>query len=118
MIRWFTDSMRKRAGCNEAQSARVENVGVLVASGLIAGEALAGLVTATFQFMDWPLPNLQELASRLMSHGLGTIPYRLVFGAPYVSGLVVMALIALALIRIPMKNAGDPNEPAPPAAIM
>ena len=25
---------------------------------------------------------------------------------------------ALALIRIPLANAGDPNEPAPPAAIM
>ena len=29
-----------------------------------------------------------------------------------------MALIALVLIRIPLKNAGDPNEPAPPAAMM
>ena len=29
-----------------------------------------------------------------------------------------MALVALALIRIPLMNAGDPNEPAPPAAIM
>jgi putative OPT family oligopeptide transporter len=37
IFRWVTDSMRKRAGFNEAQSARVENVGILVASGLIAG---------------------------------------------------------------------------------
>jgi hypothetical protein len=29
-----------------------------------------------------------------------------------------MALIAWMLIRIPLANAGDPNEPAPPAAIM
>ena len=27
MIRWFTDVQRRRAGCNEAQSARIENVG-------------------------------------------------------------------------------------------
>ena len=27
-------------------------------------------------------------------------------------------LIAFVLIRIPLANAGDPNEPAPPAAIM
>ena len=33
-------------------------------------------------------------------------------------GIGVMALIAFALIRIPLANAGDPNEPAPPAAIM
>jgi hypothetical protein len=36
----------------------------------------------------------------------------------YLAGLVVMGLIAWALIGIPMKNAGDPNEPAPPVAIM
>ena len=29
-----------------------------------------------------------------------------------------MALLALLLIRIPLANAGDPNEPAPPSAIM
>jgi uncharacterized oligopeptide transporter (OPT) family protein len=99
MIRWMTDSMRKRAGYNEAQSARVENVGILVASGLIAGEALAGLVTATFNFEDWKLP--------------------VVFEHPtYLLGIVVMGAIAWALIRIPLKNAGDPSEPAPPAAIM
>ncbi len=99
MIRWVTDTLRKRAGCNEAQTARVENVGVLVASGLIAGEALAGLVTATFNFQEWPLPSLFKHPS-------------------YLLGIVVMALIALVLIRIPLKNAGDPNEPAPPSAIM
>jgi len=32
--------------------------------------------------------------------------------------VVVMALIALVLIRIPLANAGDPNEPAPPTAMM
>ncbi|HTX34393.1 MAG TPA: oligopeptide transporter, OPT family [Bryobacteraceae bacterium] len=99
MIRWFTDVQRRRAGCNEAQSARIENVGVLVASGMIAGEALAGLVTATFKFEDWPLPEVFQVPS-------------------YVAGVVVMALIAWALVKVPLKNAGDPNEPAPPAAIM
>jgi hypothetical protein len=99
MIRWLTDVMRARAGCNEAQSARVENVGVLVASGLIAGEALAGLVIATFNFQDWKLPEFFQNPS-------------------YLAGIVVMALIALALIRIPLANAGSPDEPAPPAAIM
>jgi putative OPT family oligopeptide transporter len=99
MIRWFTDTRRRRAGCNEAQSARIENVGILIASGMIAGEALAGLVTATFQFEDWKLPEVFKEPS-------------------YLGGIVVIALIAWALVKIPMKNAGDPNEPAPPAAIM
>ncbi len=99
MIRWTTDSMRKRAGCNEAQSARVENVGILVASGLIAGEALAGLVTATFNFQEWPLP--------------------VIFKDPsYFTGLLFLAAIAYFLVRIPLANAGDPKEPAPPVAMM
>src|SRR5450759_4071387 len=99
MIRWVTDTMRKRRACNEAQTARVENVGVLVASGLIAGEALSGLVIGWFNYQYGKLPALFEHPS-------------------YLAGVVVMALLALALIRIPLANAGDPNEPAPPSAIM
>ena len=99
MIRWVTDVMRKRGGYNEAQTARIENVGVLVASGLIAGEALAGLITATFNFKEWPLP--------------------VIFKDPsYLGGIVFMGLVAYALVRVPLANAGDPNEPAPPAAII
>ena len=88
-----------RDRCNGPQTARVENVGVLVASGLIAGEALAGLVTGWFNYKY----------GKLFA----------VFSEPsYLLGIGVMALIAYTLIRIPLKNAGDPNEPAPPAAIM
>ena len=99
VVRWITDSAARRARFNEPQRARTENVGVLVASGLIAGEALAGLVKAVYDFQDKDLPSaFKELS--------------------YVVGVGVIALIALALIRIPLANAGDPNEPAPPAAIM
>jgi putative OPT family oligopeptide transporter len=99
MIRGLTDMMRERKGFNEAQKARVENTGVLVASGLIAGEALVGLATATFNFFEWPLPVIFETPS-------------------YVFGLIVMALLAFVLIRVPMANAGSPDEPAPPVAMM
>ncbi len=99
MIRWLTDVLRRRAQCNAAQSARVENVGVLVASGLIAGEALAGLITGWFNYKYGKLPAVFENPS-------------------YIAGGVVMAVIAFLLIRIPLANAGDPNEPAPPVAIM
>ncbi|MBV9506510.1 MAG: oligopeptide transporter, OPT family [Acidobacteriia bacterium] len=99
VIRWFTDSRVRRAGFNEGQRARVENVGILIASGLIAGEALAGLVTATFNFKQWPLP--------------------VIFKEPsYWLGAVVMFLIAWVLVRIPLANAGHPEEPAPPVAMM
>jgi putative OPT family oligopeptide transporter len=99
MIRWVTDVIRRRRALNEPQTARVENVGVLVASGLIAGEALSGLVIGWFNYKYGKLPSVFEHPS-------------------YVIGVGVMVLLALALIRIPLANAGDPNEPAPPAAIM
>ena len=99
VIRWITDAMRRRAALNEAQTARVENVGVLVASGLIAGEALAGLVTGWFNYKQGKLPEL--------------------FAEPsYLSGLAVMALLAWVLVRVPLANAGSPDEPAPPTAMM
>jgi putative OPT family oligopeptide transporter len=99
MIRWVADWMGRRADLNEAQKARVENVGVLAASGMIAGEALAGIVTAWFKYKEWPLPVIFQDPS-------------------YLAGVVVMALIAWILIKVPLANAGDPNEPAPPAAIV
>jgi putative OPT family oligopeptide transporter len=99
VIRWITDSLARRRRLNEAQRTRAENVGVLVASGLIAGEALAGLVKALYDFQDKNLPIL--------------------FANPsYWAGVAVVALIAFVLIRLPLANAGDPKQPAPPAAMM
>jgi uncharacterized oligopeptide transporter (OPT) family protein len=99
VIRWATDAVSRNSRHNEAQRARVENVGILAASGLIAGEALMGLVTATFNFFDKRLP--------------------VIFANPsYLAGMGVMVLIALLLIRIPLQNAGNPDEPAPPTAMM
>ena len=48
LFRWFTDKLRDRRDFNDAQKARIENAGVLTASGLIAGEALCGLVVAGY----------------------------------------------------------------------
>src|SRR5216117_3782879 len=45
-FRSLGDWMARRRGYNEAQHARVENAGVLTASGLIAGESLLGLLWA------------------------------------------------------------------------
>lgn len=99
MAKWGMDAIAQRRGFNEAQRARVENVGVLSASGMIAGEALIGLLIATFRFFDWPIPQL--------------------FAEPsFLFGLAIMALIIFILVRTPLANAGSPDEPAPPTAIM
>ncbi|MDW8353144.1 MAG: oligopeptide transporter, OPT family [Bryobacterales bacterium] len=99
LVRWLTDAARDRRGFNEAQKARVENAGVLTASGLIAGEAIMGLVVATFRFFEWPLPA--------------------VFAQPsFLAGFAVLILLAFVMVRLPLARAGRPEEPAPPAAIM
>jgi len=99
VIRWLTDRLRDKRGFNDAQKARVENAGVLTASGLIAGEALTGLVVATFRFFEWPLPRIFEHPSIM-------------------AGFAVMLLLAFVMIRVPLASAGSPDEPAPPTAIM
>ena len=99
IIRWVADQIRNKRALNDAQVARVENVGVLVASGLIAGEALAGLVTGWFNYKYGKLPQL--LADPM-----------------YLVGVVIMAALAFLMIQMPLTNAGDPNEPAPPMAMM
>ena len=76
-----------------------ESVGVLAASGLIAGEALTGLVTATFSFLKWKVPVIFENPS-------------------YIVGIVVLLILGFVLIKVPLDNAGRPEDPAPPAAIV
>jgi putative OPT family oligopeptide transporter len=98
-IRWMGDALARRRELNQAQRARVENVGVLAASGLIAGEALAGLVKAFYDFQDKDLPILFRNPS-------------------YLAGIGVMVVIAWVLLQVPLSAAGDPNEPAPPVAMM
>jgi putative OPT family oligopeptide transporter len=99
MVRWVTDTISARRGVNEGQKIRIESVGVLAASGLIAGEALMGLVTATFNFFDIKIP--------------------VVFSSPsYTVGLAVLAALALTLIYVPLSNAGRPEDPPPPAAFV
>ncbi len=99
VIRWLTDVLRDRRDFNEAQKARVENAGVLTASGLIAGEALMGLVKAGFSFAKKPLPEIFAEPPILIS-------------------AAVMVMLALLMIRVPLANAGRPEDPAPPTAIM
>ncbi|MGB7436843.1 MAG: oligopeptide transporter, OPT family, partial [Candidatus Acidiferrum sp.] len=99
VIRWLTDRMRDKRNLNDAQKARVDNAGVLTASGLIAGEALCGLVVAGFV-------------------GAGKDVTLFHWTPPIWGALVALVVLALVMIRLPLANAGSPDEPAPPTAIM
>jgi putative OPT family oligopeptide transporter len=99
VVRWLTDKMRDRRGFNDAQKARVDNAGVLTASGLIAGEALCGLVIAAIVGSNHKLWHIDV-------------------GDLWFSGLIGFAVLIFIMMRVPLANAGSPDEPAPPTAIM
>jgi putative OPT family oligopeptide transporter len=99
IFKGIVEKLNAKRQHNDAQKARVENTGVLIASGLIAGEALIGLVFAALAFAD--------------------IKLYAIFKEPlFATSLLILAAIGWLLIQIPVKNAGRPDEPAPPTAIM
>ncbi len=107
LIRGLVEKRVAKRGFNDAQKARVENAGILSASGLIAGEALMGLFIATVVFIRdrasgipefWTVPGFGGIASWL--------------------ALPVFAVLILYLVKVPLSKAGRPDEPAPPTAMM
>jgi len=99
VIRWITDMLRDRRGFNDAQKARVDNAGVLTASGLIAGEALCGLVIAGLVGSNHDVTLFK-------------------WSPPFLLALGALAVLAIVMIRLPLASCGRPEDPAPPTAIM
>jgi putative OPT family oligopeptide transporter len=104
LIKGLVTKSADKRGYNEAQKARVENAGVLAASGLIAGEALVGLLVA------------------------GVVAFRSDNRFPQIGGMFdavggwlaipVMLILAAYLVWVPLGKAGAADEPAPPTAMM
>jgi len=85
LLKGITNWWINRKNYSDAQKNRVENIGILVASGLIAGEALMGLVLAG-----------------LRGFNIFLTDYFFFFQNPtFIISLVVLALLALALIWWP-----------------
>ncbi|MDD5362518.1 MAG: oligopeptide transporter, OPT family [Ignavibacteria bacterium] len=99
IIKGILDMMVKKRKLNEAQKVRIENVGILLASGFIAGEALTGLGFAPFKIAEFKIPQIFA-------------------EPPLLIGFAILCIIGLILIYIPLRNAGSPDEPAPPSAGM
>ena len=99
LIRWITDMLRDRRGFNDAQKARVDNAGVLTASGLIAGEALCGLVIAGLVGSGYDVSLIK-------------------WNPPAILAVLAMLILIVVMVRVPLANAGRPEDPAPPTAIM
>ena len=95
------DACRGRGGALAAQKARVENAGVLAASGLIAGEALVGLFIAAVvglraEHKFWHASGFESL-----------VPWM---------AIPVLAFLVWYLIAVPLRKAGEAVGPAPAQA--
>ena len=102
LIRGIVDLFTEKRKYNAAQKIRVENTGILISAGLIAGEALIGLLFAFFAVMDWKVPEVFKQTESMLQ---------------FTPALLVFLIIGWVLVRIPLNNAGDPNQPAPPQAM-
>jgi hypothetical protein len=112
LVRGFVDRQAAKRGYNAAQKARVENAGVLTASGLIAGEALMGLGVAgvvAFKAYQASKDPSVEIAFPQVP---GFAPF-----AGWVA-ILVMIFLLVYMVRRPLSKAGAPDEPAPPTAVM
>ena len=104
IFRWLTDKYRDKHNFNDAQKARIENAGILTAAGLIAGEALCGLVVAGFRAAE------KSCACKILPDWT--------WAGTDLLAIAVLVALAVLMIRLPLANAGRPDEPAPPTAIM
>jgi len=102
LIRGIADKISARRQYNDAQKARTENTGILLAAGLIAGEALIGLLFAFFALMEWPVPEVFHQTKSMLQ---------------FLPALLVFLVVGWILVKIPVGNAGSPDEPAPPHAM-
>ncbi len=102
VIRWIADQIAHRRGLSPGQRGRVENTGILVAAGLIAGEALMGLGVASLTFAGIKLPTVLEDGGWL---GFGI-------------GLGILVVLGYLMITVPLRNAGTPDEEPPPPVIL
>lgn len=98
IVEYFVEKRKFSA----SQRVNTENIGILLASGLIAGEALMGLVIAVFAVGNVFLYDLFSLFTN----------------PPVTISIAVLILIGFVLVWYPVKNAGSPDAPAPPSAVV
>ena len=86
LVKGVVDIICEKRGYDKFKKEKVENTGILIASGLIAGEALTGLAFAPIKIANIPIPAIFK-------------------DPPLIIGFTILALVVLYLIRIPLKSA-------------
>ena len=90
LIKGIVENYNKKKLFSAIQLEKSENIGVLLASGLIAGEALVGLVFAIFAFFD-------------------KSPKALFDSPSYIVGLLILGFVAYLLVKLPLQEASKSN---------
>jgi uncharacterized oligopeptide transporter (OPT) family protein len=92
ILKWILESMLKKNNANDAQKMKAENTGVLLSSGLIAGEALTAVILA-FVVLG---VNITEGTFQLANLAL--------FEPQFFLGLFAFVGLAYMLIYVPLKR--------------
>jgi hypothetical protein len=95
VIKWLADRWAERAKLSADEKVKSEERGTLIASGLIAGEAITGIVLATIFLTG--IPSLTKVIT-----GMDELPFLAGWGG-WIS-LTAFAVIAYCLIKVPVKK--------------
>jgi putative OPT family oligopeptide transporter len=95
VMKWVADQWARRQKLSPEESAKFEERGTLLASGLIAGEAITGILLAALF-----LTGISSLTKLLT--GLETLPFVAAWGGRI--SLVAFAVIAYCLICLPLRK--------------
>ncbi|MFP4605524.1 MAG: OPT family oligopeptide transporter [Bacteroidales bacterium] len=94
IIKGILQLYQKKRNHTEKQVAKADNIGILLASGLIAGEALIGLLFAGLAF--------------------GKVEIWRMANPSFITSIAIFVIIGIILVRIPMlksKSADVPDQP-------
>ncbi len=110
IIRWIMDVMLKKRKASPEQKVKAENRGVLISSGLIAGEALTAVILA-FIVLGERLSGIKRMVG---DHAVSSLKYYAVktLGVEHPSvilGLLVFVGLVYMLVTLPLKAAKEKN---------
>jgi hypothetical protein len=102
ILAWIVDRIRKRRSLSDQAALASENKGILVASGLIAGEALMAVVLAALYFALPPDPpgGISSIASSWL--GFDTSGLLGAWGGWL--ALLLFGIVAWALVKLPLED--------------
>ncbi|HPY75260.1 MAG TPA: oligopeptide transporter, OPT family [Planctomycetota bacterium] len=86
IIRWILDGIIAKRTYTDEQKSNIDNCGLLLSSGLIAGEALMGLLFAGLAFFEIPIKSVCQHPSYWIS-------------------IIVFIILGAIMIKVPLKRA-------------